>query len=50
MPNAPDKKTSEPAKKPASVKDLPPKQTSDAAAEKIKGGVVGPCDSPRRRQ
>ena len=49
MPSVPDKKTSDPTKKPGSVKDLPPKQTSDDAATKIKGGAVGPCDRPARR-
>jgi hypothetical protein len=48
VPSVPDKKTPEPEKKNAKVKDLPTKQVSDDAATKVKGGAVGPCDWPKR--
>ena len=48
MPSVPDAKTPEP-EKPATVKDLPPKQGKNDSASNVKGGVTGPCNSPRRQ-
>ena len=46
----PDNKKPETEKKTAKVKDLPPKNVKTDSAGNVKGGVAGPCDSPRRRQ
>ena len=46
----PDKKTSAPENKPGKIKDLPPKQVKDDSAGNVKGGITGPCASPRRQQ
>jgi hypothetical protein len=44
----PEPTTPKPERKSNQIKDLPPKEPETDAADKAKGGAVGPCDRSRK--
>lgn len=49
MPADPKDATTKPEQKPNEMKDLPQRDADADAADKIKGGITGPCANPKRR-
>ena len=49
MPADPNDTTPKLEQKPNQMTDLPPKDADADAADKVKGGITGPCANPKRK-